>query len=357
MSSGLHQWESDPLFSAAEVVQDSADRMESIFRLLFHELSLVRGDHPDPRLLKLIEYHRRNLATILETTRWQLEDFERAINSSAAKNESRREHVILRHSQFISAIRAHITNVENSLQDPSYGETFRDSEWVSLNEQDRNGLALFLSGGNSIEQSKYNGKDDSILLRRFLESATTDGLPDNTAEITESIGREMDNRVFNGVHDFGANNLRNVVSDTQISVRSGFDAQDSLQEISCEDRDKDGSWDMEANEGKNKTFFQKSQQKGLYRGGKVFRFLNNLKAAFGYRVNRNYTKRLKDGEEQRDSPSYIDASYAAQLRLFTNAMPPLGRLRAHISLHRTIYLLLLVLSLIIVIGFLLSRSV
>jgi len=27
MGSSLHQWESDPLFSAAEVVQDSADRL------------------------------------------------------------------------------------------------------------------------------------------------------------------------------------------------------------------------------------------------------------------------------------------------------------------------------------------
>lgn len=33
MASGLHQWESDPLFSAAEVVQDSADRF--ISRSLF----------------------------------------------------------------------------------------------------------------------------------------------------------------------------------------------------------------------------------------------------------------------------------------------------------------------------------
>lgn len=35
MGSSLHQWESDPLFSAAEVVQDSADRLVFVFLYSF----------------------------------------------------------------------------------------------------------------------------------------------------------------------------------------------------------------------------------------------------------------------------------------------------------------------------------
>lgn len=72
MASSLHQWESDPLFAAAEVVQDSADRMESVFRLLLHELSLVQGDCPDLKLLVSIDCHKRDLATTLETAKWQV---------------------------------------------------------------------------------------------------------------------------------------------------------------------------------------------------------------------------------------------------------------------------------------------
>lgn len=49
-----------------------AFRMESLFRLLLHEQSLVHGEHPDPKLLLSIDYHRRDLATTLETAKWQV---------------------------------------------------------------------------------------------------------------------------------------------------------------------------------------------------------------------------------------------------------------------------------------------
>ncbi|TYI87186.1 hypothetical protein E1A91_D04G118100v1 [Gossypium mustelinum] len=102
MGSSLLQWESDPLFSAAEVVQDSADRMESIFRLLLHEQNLVEANNYDPKLLTLIGYHSRDLATILETAKWQLEDFERAVISSARMDRSQsREAVIFRHKELL----------------------------------------------------------------------------------------------------------------------------------------------------------------------------------------------------------------------------------------------------------------
>lgn len=72
---------------------------------------------------------------------------------------------------------------------------------------------------------------------------------------------------------------------------------------------------MEANENKSNTFFQKSQQMGHYRRWKFFQFLNILRNVIGYQITRNYIKGLKDGEEQRNSPSYADASYASQVRL------------------------------------------
>ncbi|XP_039128572.1 uncharacterized protein LOC120264776 isoform X2 [Dioscorea cayenensis subsp. rotundata] len=65
------RWEADPLFSAAEVVQDSADRMESVFQMLLHEQKLVQGESSDSKLLGQIQYHRRDLLTALETTKWQ----------------------------------------------------------------------------------------------------------------------------------------------------------------------------------------------------------------------------------------------------------------------------------------------
>jgi hypothetical protein len=38
MASSFHEWESDPLFSAAEVVQDSSDRLD--FTVIYHFFSV-----------------------------------------------------------------------------------------------------------------------------------------------------------------------------------------------------------------------------------------------------------------------------------------------------------------------------
>ncbi|KAF2307629.1 hypothetical protein GH714_030418 [Hevea brasiliensis] len=138
MASSLHQWESDPLFSAAEVVQDSAD---SLGALAYLDVSCIF-----------------------------LEDIERAVNSSAMQDKSRsKEDVISRHRQFITAIREQINHVETSVDGPSMGDSMKNSEWINLNEQNRDGLALFLIGGNTTEHSNHHDMEDSGILRRFLD--------------------------------------------------------------------------------------------------------------------------------------------------------------------------------------------
>ncbi|XP_031274258.1 uncharacterized protein LOC116132737 isoform X1 [Pistacia vera] len=313
MTSSLHQWESDPLFSAAEVVQDSADRMESIYRLLLHEQSLVQGDHQDQRFLSSIDYHMRDLATILETTKWQLEDFERAVSSSAMIDKSRMmEDVISRHKQFIGAIREQINQVEKSLVDPSMGKFLRNSEWVNLNKQDRDGLALFLSGGNPIDPFGHSDHEDSSILKRFLDPNTASSSKD--AGINEHESKETEKLKMNGIHAgpyYGSvkeNNLRNVGS--HYSARSGLDALDSLQATSCSRHNEDENWDLEANEVEPKSFFLENKMRG--RSSRIFGYLNYLWTAYESRLSRNYTKRLKDGEEERNSPSCIDVPYAGQ---------------------------------------------
>lgn len=48
-------------------------RMESVYRVLSHEQSLVQETrHPDQRLLVSVNSHRRQLATSLETVKWQV---------------------------------------------------------------------------------------------------------------------------------------------------------------------------------------------------------------------------------------------------------------------------------------------
>ncbi|XP_022767072.1 uncharacterized protein LOC111311713 isoform X3 [Durio zibethinus] len=315
MGSSLLQWESDPLFSAAEVVQDSADRMESIFRLLFHEQSLFQGDHSDPKLLTSIGYHRRDLATILETAKWQLEDFEKAVSSSARMDQSHsREDAISRHKQFIRAIREQINNVEKSLEEMAMGNPMKTSEWGNLNEKDRDGLALFLSGGNHNEHNHRYDLDDSDILKRFLDPATASCSTD--AGIVGNECGEIEEVNMNGVayssHYYDSmkdNNLRKVGS--HCSIKLGLDAVDYFQESSRNRNAEDGSWDLEASEGKPKSFFHENKLRGTSSRMNLFGFFNNLWTAYGRRFPSNYTKRLKDGEEGH-SPSYIDASRAAE---------------------------------------------
>ncbi|XP_050228306.1 uncharacterized protein LOC126677632 [Mercurialis annua] len=303
------KWESDPLFSAAEVVQDSADRMESLFRLLLHDQSLLQGDHPDHRLLTSIQYHKRDLATILETAKWQLEDFERAVNSLAMQDKSRtREDGTFRHRQFIRAIREQINHVEKSVDGPSKGGSMINVEWVDLNEQDRDGLALFLIGGNATEHSNHQEVEETSILRRFLDPTSASSLTDN--EIIEHESGEFEKYKLS--RDVQMNHCplkdeNSIMLASDYSTRLGSD----LQGVSCNRAGDGNHWDLEAHVATPKNVFHETKSKGFY--SRInFGFLSNLWTMCGSKVTKSYIKRLKDGEEQRHSPTYIDVPFIAQ---------------------------------------------
>ncbi|CAI9267126.1 unnamed protein product [Lactuca saligna] len=136
MASHLDRWEKDPFFRAAEEVQESADRMESMYRTLIHaskEPSVWNSDAV-----------RRDLRTAIGTTKWQLEEFERAVLSSYNKTST--DNTKDRHRDFINAIETQISRVETSWND-SFSSTGKPPRpWVKLNEGERKELALFLAG-------------------------------------------------------------------------------------------------------------------------------------------------------------------------------------------------------------------
>ncbi|URD73080.1 Syntaxin 6, N-terminal [Musa troglodytarum] len=148
--------------------------MESVFRILLHEQKSVQGDSLDAKLLSSIEYHKRDLVTCLETARWQLEDFERAVTLAALSDTSNsRENAISKFRQFIRAIREQISQVEKTVKDSAMEDFNRTSPSMNLNEHDRDGLALFLSGGDHRDNQLDYDSSGSIM-KRFLNS-TTDG--------------------------------------------------------------------------------------------------------------------------------------------------------------------------------------
>ncbi|KAI4316639.1 hypothetical protein L6164_024600 [Bauhinia variegata] len=151
--SSFDRWEKDPFFTAAEEVQESADRMESTYRTWIHAKKDSSSTWDSDELY-------RDLHTALGTTKWQLEEFERAVRSSYGKSSS--DDARNRHRDFVAAIQDKITKVEHSLQESILSDGKASLPWVRLDEGERNELALFLSGMPAVEgkSAESNSRDN-----------------------------------------------------------------------------------------------------------------------------------------------------------------------------------------------------
>ncbi|KAL5780134.1 hypothetical protein ACOSQ2_010871 [Xanthoceras sorbifolium] len=156
MSTSFDRWEKDPFFSAAEEVQESADRMESLYRTWIHAKK-------DNSSMWNSEELRRDLKTALGTAKWQLEVFARAVQSSYVKSSS--DDSKDRHQEFIIAIEDQILKTENTLEESARSEGKASLPWVRLDEGECNELALFLSGLSASDDkglAKNRGRDNDI---------------------------------------------------------------------------------------------------------------------------------------------------------------------------------------------------
>ncbi|XP_022888078.1 uncharacterized protein LOC111403711 [Olea europaea var. sylvestris] len=130
-------WQKDIFFSAAEEVQQSADIMESAYRTW---LRARKEGVTGPNLDEL----SRELQMALGTAKWQLEEFERAVRLSYRNHAD--EVTKTRHRQFVSVIKDQIFRVEAAQKESYTVDRNQLFSWVNLNEEERDDLALFLSG-------------------------------------------------------------------------------------------------------------------------------------------------------------------------------------------------------------------
>ncbi|XP_074275641.1 uncharacterized protein LOC141599512 [Silene latifolia] len=169
-------WQKDSFFSAAEEVQQSADILESAYRTWF---SLKRDGISSNDLEEL----RRELQTALGTAKWQLEEFEKAVRSSYGNR--REQNSMTRHQQFIAAIETQISRAEDALKESLNAEGKQPFRWINLNEDERDDLAMFLSGFATTPTK--SAKDDTIDLSRssgrevLLESQELDCGPSSSS--------------------------------------------------------------------------------------------------------------------------------------------------------------------------------
>ncbi|KAH9622307.1 hypothetical protein KSS87_011075 [Heliosperma pusillum] len=165
VANSFDSWQTDSFFSAAEEVQESADILESAYRTWF---SMKRDGISSNDLEEL----RRELQTALGTAKWQLEEFEKAVRSSYGNR--RDQNSMTRHQQFIAAIESQISRAEDALKESLNEEGKQPFRWVNLNEDERDDLAMFLSGFAATPTK--SAKDDTIDISR---SSGKENLPEN----------------------------------------------------------------------------------------------------------------------------------------------------------------------------------
>lgn len=150
-------WQKDIFFSAAEEVQSSADIMESAYRTWVRQ---KREGISSGALDELC----RELQTALATAKWQLDEFQRAVRMSYRNIDEVRA---TRHEQFVSAISSQISGVEAALKEYFSGEVRKPLRWVNLDEEERDDLAMFLSGNpGSSSSTKDSDSDTNNSLRK-----------------------------------------------------------------------------------------------------------------------------------------------------------------------------------------------
>uniref|UniRef100_M1BXW1 T-snare n=1 Tax=Solanum tuberosum TaxID=4113 RepID=M1BXW1_SOLTU len=170
MASHFDRWEKDPFFSAAEEVQESADRMESTYRTWIHALKDTSGSWNCDAL-------RRDLRTTLGTAKWQLEEFDRAVRSSY--NSKSADDARDRHHEFFIAIDSQIKKVENSLNESAVSQGKPPLPWVRLDEGEVDELAAFLSGPSTSSAGITHAKVHGVELQiPKWEEAVNQSLPE-----------------------------------------------------------------------------------------------------------------------------------------------------------------------------------
>lgn len=118
----------------------------------------------------------------------QLEEFERAVMESHRYRCN--EVTMARHRQFITVIENQISRVEAALREVCSEEGKQQLRWINLDDDDRDDLAMFLSGTSS---SSY-ARDECIKFRPIITNSVLDNSQSNPDAILNaaSIGESSD---------------------------------------------------------------------------------------------------------------------------------------------------------------------
>ncbi|XP_077238312.1 uncharacterized protein LOC143879691 isoform X2 [Tasmannia lanceolata] len=150
VENSFDRWTKDVFFSAAEEVQESADILESVYRAWERERRDGFKSDDSEELC-------RELHIAIGTTKWQLEEFEKAVKNSHGNCSA--DNTNARHRQFVTVLENQISRIEKALRDSFIEEGKPPLPWVQLDEEERDDLAVFLSG------TSHDTKNEGVGIR------------------------------------------------------------------------------------------------------------------------------------------------------------------------------------------------
>lgn len=292
VENSFDRWQKDVFFSAAEEVQESADRMESIFRAWDRER--IEGFQSDE-----LDELRRELHTALGTAKWQLEEFERAVKLSHENGSA--EHTISRHRQFVLAIEDQIFRIGKTLSDSLIEEGKQPLRWVQLDENERDDLAVFLSGTPGPSQDM---KDPSSSLRHSMENVVHRNQQKEAVELgahatQESRRVDCINKGFKDIVTIN-NNAKYVVELEAKEIPRTEDEMDSNGKTSSEQKPwsspEMGSWKIVIADEDVAKKMHEGRMQATNRADNLCGLLRNVDCVTNLKWFRNTFRKAKDEE-------------------------------------------------------------
>ncbi|KAH7278170.1 hypothetical protein KP509_38G027900 [Ceratopteris richardii] len=156
------RWEDDPLFFAADQVQDSADALITAFRAWKAERAIHQCDTHGFESIKTLDHRRRQLATAFGVASGQLAEFQREVSYLRMSADPCVDgRVFCRYEEFISAIDYQLASMRDDLR------VVKDKVLPTAkcnSETEVDDLALFLigvhvDGGHNLDASSLSLTD------------------------------------------------------------------------------------------------------------------------------------------------------------------------------------------------------
>ncbi|KAH7278169.1 hypothetical protein KP509_38G027800 [Ceratopteris richardii] len=186
------RWEDDPLFFAAEQVQDSTDALVRAFGAWKVEKAMREWDTHGSESIEALDHRRRQLATAFGVASGQLAEFQREVTYlHMSTDPCVDERVFCKYREFISAIDNQIASMRDDLRAVE-DEVLPTAKCNSETEVDD--LALFLLGAQvdgdyTLDASALSLNDSvpSNLVHEELVGGTTENLCTSRAARPEAV--------------------------------------------------------------------------------------------------------------------------------------------------------------------------